>query len=113
MAKQETHHDVEDDHEPDESGVVLPERNVMTTLVGGSLFSTPTLDPTQTLGSDPAAGTPAAGATDPSAGIASATQDVSSVAHTAQQSDSGASAQNIDSAGSVSSATTPPPDPSA
>jgi hypothetical protein len=113
MAGHETDHDLEEEHEPDESGVVLPERDVMTSLVGGtSLLGTPMLDPTQTLASDPAASTPAAGATNPNAGVASATQDVSSVAQTAQQSDSGAIAQNIDSPGSVSSATTPPPEPS-
>lgn len=72
-----------------------------------SLFGTSLLGPNQTLGSDPAAGTPAAGATDPNGGVANATQDVSSLAQTAQQSDPGASAQNIDSADSVSSATTP------
>jgi hypothetical protein len=109
MAEQETDHDLE--HEPDENGVVLPEREVMTSLVSGtSLFGTPLLDPTQTLASDPASGTPAAGATDPNAGVASATEDVSSLAQAAQQSDSGAIAQNIESEGSVSSATTPPPE---
>lgn len=86
-------------------------RDVMSLLGGTSLFGTSLLDPNQTLGSDPAAGTPAAGATDPNAGVANATQDASSLAQTAQQSDPGASAQNIDSADSVSSATTPPPEP--
>jgi hypothetical protein len=110
MAERELDHALEED-EPDENGVALPERDVMSLVGGTSLFASPLLDPTQTLAGDPAAGTPAAGATDPNAGVANATDNVSSLAQTAQQSDSGAVAQNIDSAGSVSSATTPPPQP--
>lgn len=102
-------HDLEE-QEPEESGAALPEREVMSLIGGTSLFGTPMLDPAQTLASDPAAGTPAAGATDPNAGVASATENVAALAQTAQQSDSGAVAENIESDGSVTSATTPPPE---
>ena len=111
MAEREMDHDIEAEQGPEESGVALPQREAMSLLGGTSLFGTPMLDPTQTLASDPAAGTPAAGATDPNAGVASATEDVAALAQTAQQSDSGATAENIESDGSVTSATTPPADP--
>lgn len=112
MAEKEIDDSVdEQENEPDEQGVALPKRDVMSLVGGNSLFGTTLLDPTQTLGGDPASGTPAAGATDPNAGVASATQDVSSLAHTAQQTDSGPVAQNVGSEGSISSATTPPPEP--
>ena len=113
MAEKEVDHDLEEEQDPDESGVALPERDAISLVSGTSLLGAPLLDPTQTLASDPAAGTPAAGASDPNASVEGVTQDVSSLAQTAQQSDSGAIAQNIDSEGSVSSATTPPPEPPA
>jgi hypothetical protein len=101
-------HDLEKEQEPEESGAALPQREAMSLVGGTSLFGTALLDPTQTLASDPAAGTPAAGATDPNAGVATATEDVAALAQTAQQSESGATAENIESDGSVTSATTPP-----
>src|SRR5205085_6924345 len=91
----------------DETALELPERDAMSSLLSGTpLLGGALLDPGQTLG-----GTPADGATDPSAGISGAMDNVGSLAHTAQQSGPGADAQNINSDGSISSATTPPPDP--
>jgi hypothetical protein len=110
VAEREVDHELEDEQEPGESGAALPVREAMSLVGGTSLFGTPLLDPTQTLASDPAAGTPAAGAADPNSGVVSATEDVAALAQTAQQSDSGAVAENIESDGSVTSATTPPPD---
>ena len=111
MPEKQTDDDPQAEQEQNEEGVALPKRDVMSLLGGSSLFGTTLLDPNQTLGSDPAAGTPGAGATDPDAGVSTATENVSSIAHTAQQSDPGATAGNIDSEGSMSSATTPPPEP--
>jgi hypothetical protein len=108
MAEQEVDEPASED-EANEGGAALPKRDLMSLLGGGSLFGSTLLDPTQPLSSDPAAGTPAAGATDPNAGVASATQNATSLAQSAQHSDPGATAQNVGSDGSVSSATTPPP----
>ena len=87
----------------------------MTSVFGGSLIGGTLLDPTQPIGGGgPADGVaPTDGATDPSPGISGAMDNVSSLAHTAQQSGSGADAQNINSDGSLSTATTPPPEPTA
>ena len=87
-----------------EAATPLPERDALSSLLGGtSLLSGASLpDATQTTiptGTDTA--------TSPLAGVVS---QVSSAAQTAQQ-DPGATAQNIESDGSTSSAITPPPNP--
>src|SRR5256714_2158231 len=93
-----------------EAATELPERLATTTLIvptsllggaGGGLTGG-----TQTTPSTPADGT--TGGSDPMGG---AMNNIGSLAGQAQQTGPGATAQNIGSDGSLSTATTPPPEP--
>jgi hypothetical protein len=92
-----------------EAGVSLPERLALTTLIDPTSLLSGAGGLTgaqQTIPSTPADST--TGGSDPLGGAMS---NVGSLSSQAQQSGSGATAQNIGSDGATSTATTPPPQP--
>ena len=91
-----------------QAAMALPDKLALTSLVSGtSLLGglVPTSDPTQVL---PSTGD---STTDPGTNLSGGLDQVGSLTQQAQQSGSGATAQNIDSSGATSSAIAPPPKP--